>query len=122
MDSRYFDQPGLDSFWEQADVDESGEHPIERELCDHLDALARYRQLINDAIANGRDDAVNILLEQHEREEQVVRRLHGAWRQLRDHERELRQTEAEGFRPVDQPVDQPSEPPLDADQDPPARA
>lgn len=114
MDSRYFDQPGLDSFWEQADVDESGEHPIERELCDHLDALARYRRLIHDAIANGRDDALNILLDQHEREEQVVRRLHGVWRQLRDHERELRQSDP---GPA-QDLDQPGQPPLETDQDP----
>jgi chorismate mutase len=120
MENRHFDQPGLNSFWEQADIDESGEHPIERELCDHLDALARYRRLIHDAIANSRDDALNILLDQHEREERVVRRLHGAWQKLRQQERE--REPGENPSADERGLTGPEMGPVEADENPPEPA
>jgi hypothetical protein len=80
--------PGLDSFWEQADLDESGEHPLERELCDRLDALARYRRMIDDALVNGQDDAVDVLLRAHEREERIVAQLRDALERYREAERQ----------------------------------
>lgn len=74
---------GLESFWEEADRDDSSEHPLERELCDRLDALARYRRLIDDAQANGHDEAVEQLIVQHCREEELVHRLNEALRRCR---------------------------------------
>lgn len=71
-------KPGVDTFWEQADSAASGQNPLERELGERIDALARYRRLISDAQANGRDDAVEILLRQHDREEKAVERLREA--------------------------------------------
>lgn len=71
-------KPGLDQFWEQADRVESGQHPLERELDERVDALARYRRLISEAEANGREEAAEILLSQYEREEQAVQRLRQA--------------------------------------------
>lgn len=76
--------PGLDSFWEDADHNESSEHPLERELGDRLDALARYQRLIGEAEINGRDDAARVLLDQHEREESQVRRIAEVVRRMRD--------------------------------------
>ncbi len=73
MDKRR--NPGLDLFWEQADRQGSNQDPLERELDERVDALARYRRLIAEAQANGRDDAASILLRQHEREEAAVQRL-----------------------------------------------
>lgn len=78
-------KPGLDTFWEAADQDESGQDPLERELDERVDALTRYRHLIADAEANGREGAVEVLMKQHDREEAVVeelrealeRRMHG---------------------------------------------
>jgi hypothetical protein len=71
-------QPGLDQFWQSADRSGSEQHPLERELDERVDAVARYRRLIAEAEANGRDDAVRILMRQHEREEASVRRLRRA--------------------------------------------
>lgn len=71
-------KPGLDLFWEQADRDASGQNPLERELDERVDALARYRELIVEAQANGRDEAAELLLRQYDREEQAVRRLRHA--------------------------------------------
>lgn len=76
--------PGLDSFWEDADYNESSEHPLERELGDRLDALARYQRLIEEAEDNGRDDAAQYLLDQHERAEQEVQRIAQVVRRLRE--------------------------------------
>lgn len=73
-------RPGLDLFWESADHDASDQDPIERELDERVDALARYRRLIAEAQANGRDDAAEILMRQHDREEQAVERLREAMR------------------------------------------
>lgn len=76
--------PGLDSFWEQADRDDSAQDPIERELDERVDALARYRRLIADAEANGRDEAAEILIRQHDLEEKAVERLRQAIRREAD--------------------------------------
>lgn len=83
MDQDTYPTPGLDAFWEDADRDGSREHPLERELCDRLDALARYRRMIAEAQVEGRDDATERLLEQHAREERIVRRLTEEIRRLR---------------------------------------
>lgn len=71
-------RPGLDKFWETADRDSSGQHPLERELDERMDALARYRRLIADAQQNGRDEAAAILMRQHDREQAAVERLRQA--------------------------------------------
>lgn len=71
-------KPGLDFFWEQADRTGSGQDPLERELDERIDALARYRRLISDALANSREEAAEILLRQHEREARAVDRLRQA--------------------------------------------
>lgn len=71
-------KPGLDSFWEQADQAGSAQHPLERELDERTDALARYRRLIDEAEANGREEAAEILLRQHDREAASVERLREA--------------------------------------------
>lgn len=71
-------RPGLDKFWETADRDSSGQHPLERELDERIDALARYRRLIADAQQNGRDEAAAILMRQHDREQAAVERLREA--------------------------------------------
>lgn len=75
MNSR---KPGLDTFWEQADSTGSAQHPLERELDERVDALVRYRRLISEAQANGRDEAAEILLRQYDREERAVERLRAA--------------------------------------------
>ncbi len=76
-------KPGLDLFWEQADRTDSDQDPLERELEERVDALTRYRRLISDAQANGREEATEILLTQHAREEQAVERLRQALDQRR---------------------------------------
>jgi len=73
----------LESFWQQADQDASNEHPLEREIAEREDALSRYRGLIEDAQAQGRDDLAEILIGQHERQEAVVRGLREALRRMR---------------------------------------
>lgn len=74
----FVSRPGLDFFWEQADRDGSGEHPLERELCERLDALARYRGMIADAEANGREEAAELLLGQQRREAEMADRIREA--------------------------------------------
>lgn len=73
-------QPGVDQFWQQADRKGSGQDPLERELDERIDALARYRRLIADADTNGRDEAAAILMRQHDREEESIERLREAIR------------------------------------------
>jgi len=86
--SEHFPVPGLDFFWEQADAEASDEHPLERELCHRLDAMVRYRQMIIDAQTLGRDDMVDALLVQHEKQAHVVRQLrHALARVVRDDDR-----------------------------------
>ncbi|MGH7575873.1 MAG: hypothetical protein ACREM1_12215 [Longimicrobiales bacterium] len=70
--------PGLDAFWEQADVEASDEHPLERELSHRIDAIARYGGMIADAAANGFDDMVSQLGREQAREETVAQRLRRA--------------------------------------------
>jgi hypothetical protein len=70
--------PGLDMFWEQADVDGSSEHPLERELSFRLDVLVRYQRMISDADAHGRLTTVEHLLSEHRRHQDVVDRLREA--------------------------------------------
>ncbi|HEX7117716.1 MAG TPA: hypothetical protein VF212_02955 [Longimicrobiales bacterium] len=84
MDRDAYPTPGLDAFWEDADRDGSDEDPLERELCDRLDALARYRRMIAEAQVNGQDDATERLLEQHEREERIAQRIADAIQRQRD--------------------------------------
>lgn len=76
-------KPGLDNFWEQADEESSTQHPLERELAERLDALARYRDQILQAEANDRPADAEVLLRQHEREYQAVQRLWSAIRHMR---------------------------------------
>lgn len=69
---------GVDSFWEHADDTDSAEHPLERELADRLDALARYGRRIAECEELGRDAEVSVLLRQQERERREVERLRAA--------------------------------------------
>jgi hypothetical protein len=80
-------KPGLDTFWEQADSTDSGQHPLERELDERVDALVRYRELISEAQATGQDEATEILLRQHDREEKAVERLREALARTRSRAR-----------------------------------
>ncbi len=68
----------LSFFWEQADNDGIAENPLVVELCFRLDAVTRYRSMIADAEASGRDDVLEDLVRSHAREEQLVRRLRSA--------------------------------------------
>jgi hypothetical protein len=68
-------RPGVDQFWESADRDGSSQNPIERELDERVDALVRYRRLIAEAQDSGRDEAVDLLMRQHDREAATVERL-----------------------------------------------
>lgn len=77
-------KPGVDLFWEQADRTGSGQDPLERELDERVDALVRYRRLISEAHDNGREEAAEILLRQHDREEGAVERLREALDRQRD--------------------------------------
>lgn len=73
----------LESFWEQADVDASDEHPLERELAERVDALLRYQVMVEAAQAEGREDVAEILLAQQHGQEVVVRVLREALRRMR---------------------------------------
>jgi hypothetical protein len=75
--------PGLDAFWELADVEESDEHPLERELSHRLDAITRYGLLIADAHANGRDAMAEQLERQQAREETLASEIREALRRCR---------------------------------------
>ena len=78
MTKRSRSRVGVDSFWEHADDTDSGEHPLERELADRLDAVARYRRLIAECEELGRDAEADQLLRQHQREQVEVDRLRAA--------------------------------------------
>lgn len=75
--------PGLDSFWEQADIEDSDEDPIERELSHRLDAIARYGSMIAEAQANGFDAMARQLERERAREETLARELRHALRRNR---------------------------------------
>ena len=83
MEQKRSNSPALESFWEQADVEDSNEHPLEREIAERVDALSRYRMLVADAQAQGRDDVADILLAHHSAQEALVRVLREALRQMR---------------------------------------
>jgi hypothetical protein len=68
-------RPGIAQFWQEADRTESGQDPLERELQEKVDAVARYRRLISEAEENGRDEAASHLMEQHDREARMVEQL-----------------------------------------------
>jgi hypothetical protein len=70
--------PGLDLFWEDADLMESAEHPLRRELAHRLDVLARYERLIADAQSGGQDELLANLTAQHSRELRVIESLENA--------------------------------------------
>lgn len=70
--------PGLDLFWEEADLNESAEHPLRRELLYRLDVLTRYERLIADAHSNGQDQQVACLVAQRRRELSVIESLRSA--------------------------------------------
>lgn len=75
--------PGLDSFWEIADDEGLDQHPLERELCEQLDAVARYQEMMSDAAAAGRDELVDDLAQAHEQSVERVRSLRRALRRPR---------------------------------------
>ncbi len=85
MERHRSNPPALEAFWQQADEDASGEHPLEREIADRVDALLRYHMLIADAQAEGRDDLVAILQAQEERQERLLRELREALQRMRPH-------------------------------------
>lgn len=78
MEQRKNTPPGVEFFWIEADQDGSGEHPLERELGHRLDVLARFQQMIADAQALGRDDMVDELVTQHNRQSQIIWELRSA--------------------------------------------
>jgi hypothetical protein len=70
--------PGIHLFWEQADLESSDDHPLERELRHRVDAIARYHGMIADAEAMGLDSAVEQLTRQCAREQDFARELRAA--------------------------------------------
>jgi hypothetical protein len=68
-------QPGLELFWEEADLESAAEHPLERELQHQLDVLSRYLRLLGDEQATARDEALDNLRRQHAQQERVVAML-----------------------------------------------
>jgi hypothetical protein len=76
--------PGLDAFWEVADIESSDEHPLERELGHRLDAMRRYERMVENAQDNGLDEDVDTLLRAHEREARLVAQLRHALRRWAD--------------------------------------
>ncbi|HUP87753.1 MAG TPA: hypothetical protein VM100_00230 [Longimicrobiales bacterium] len=67
--------PGLEAFWETCDHDSVGDHPLMRELCFRLDAIQRYRFLIDEAEENGNDDAVTVLSTCSEQQQVLVQKI-----------------------------------------------
>jgi len=67
--------PGLESFWETCDRDGVGDHPLMRELCYRLDAIQRYRSLIDDAETSGNDEALEVLSAYYDQQQQIVGRI-----------------------------------------------
>jgi hypothetical protein len=70
--------PGIDLFWEQADIEESDDHPLVRELRHRADAIERYRNMIAEAEELGLDSAVAQLYSQCKREERLAGELREA--------------------------------------------
>lgn len=74
---------GIEFFWEQADAEGSSQDPLERELGDRLDALARYGRLISEAESSGQDRIAELLVRQRDREEALARRIRAAFQVMR---------------------------------------
>ncbi len=81
----YAPAPGLESFWETCDRDEVGDHPLVRELCFRLDAIQRYRSLIEDAEDSGNDAAVELLTRHFEEQQAIVAKLREELSRVRVH-------------------------------------
>ncbi|HSJ09913.1 MAG TPA: hypothetical protein VK928_08360 [Longimicrobiales bacterium] len=58
---------GLDLFWEEADLESAAEHPLERELANRLDALARYGEMVDSLADRDDDDALDCLAREQAR-------------------------------------------------------
>ena len=73
--------PGVDAFWLDAEANECSDHPLERELCHRLEAVERYRRMIDEAQEGGLDDdAIEALITQQSRQAKLVRELQDALR------------------------------------------
>jgi hypothetical protein len=70
--------PALDLFWEEADLADAGEHPLQRELAHRLDVLARYEQMLVDAQSHGHEGQISALTKQHRRQLRVIEKLQEA--------------------------------------------
>ena len=70
--------PGIEAFWQLADDEAPDEHPLERELCERLDTLARYQSMLAEAVATDRADVIDALQRAHDREADLVRCLRRA--------------------------------------------
>lgn len=70
--------PGIDLFWEQADIEDNDDHPLVLELRHRADAVVRYRNMMAEAEELGMDAAVEQLARQCEREESLCRELRQA--------------------------------------------
>jgi hypothetical protein len=70
--------PGIDLFWEQADIEDNDDHPLVRELRHRADAVVRYRAMMAEAEELGMDAAVEQLARQCAREESLCRELRQA--------------------------------------------
>ncbi len=75
--------PGLEAFWQLADDESLDQHPLERELCERLDTLARYQNMLSDAVAADRTDVIDALQRAHDREAELVRSLRRALTETR---------------------------------------
>ncbi|MGH7477430.1 MAG: hypothetical protein ACRELD_14275 [Longimicrobiales bacterium] len=75
MDENTSGRAGVDLFWQDADRTESALNPLERELADRLDAVARYHQQIAVAVECGRDSDIEVLTRQLERNSAIVAKL-----------------------------------------------
>jgi hypothetical protein len=72
--------PGLDLFWEEADLMDAGEHPLRRELMHRLDVVARYELLLADAQSRGHEGQISALTKQYRRQLRVIEALQDALR------------------------------------------
>jgi len=75
--------PGLESFWALADDEGLDDHPLERELCERLDTLARYRTMLFEAASAGHEEVAAALQRAHDREAELVRALRHALANMR---------------------------------------
>ena len=75
--------PGVDAFWLDADANECGDNPLERELCHRLEAVERYLRMIAEAEELGKDDAIEALVAQHARQSKLARELQEALRRYK---------------------------------------